>query len=86
MSQNTTANVRMFGPAADVAGADEITVELPAGSTLNSLIVALAKEHPGLAPIMEDATILMMSQAVTRDQLLPVGEVTVEVMSDEFDG
>jgi molybdopterin synthase catalytic subunit len=40
-----------FASAADILGADELTLELPAGSRVEDLRTRLDRDHPGLAPL-----------------------------------
>ncbi len=42
----------MFAVARQLAGADQVTVDLPAGSTVADLRNCLAMEHPDLAPLL----------------------------------
>ena len=46
-------SVRLFARAKDLAGADHVTVFLPAGSTVGELRRRLVKEEPALAGILE---------------------------------
>ena len=42
--------VRLFARLKDLAGADELTRDLPAGATVAALWIALADEYPALSP------------------------------------
>jgi hypothetical protein len=44
--------VRLFGPAREVVGADQVEVDLPAGATAGAALAALAASQPGLAGLL----------------------------------
>ena len=48
-----TLTVRLFARARDLAGADAVSVELPAGATAADLRRRLAAQCPRLAPLLE---------------------------------
>jgi molybdopterin converting factor subunit 1 len=48
-----TLTVRLFARARDLAGADALSVELPAGATAAELRRRLAAQCPRLAPLLE---------------------------------
>lgn len=43
----------LFGPAADAAGADRITLSLPERATVGDALAAIGREYPVLAPAVE---------------------------------
>ncbi len=42
--------IRLFARLRDLAGASELTREVPAGATVAAVWESLAREHPALAP------------------------------------
>lgn len=58
MAENTLA-VRYFAGAAAASGTTGEDVVLPAGSDVAALRGALVARHPGLAPVLEVATLLV---------------------------
>jgi molybdopterin converting factor subunit 1 len=47
-----TVRVRLFARARDLAGADVVSVELPAGATVAGLRAALGEACPKLGPLL----------------------------------
>lgn len=45
--------VKLFAAARELAGADELAVELPAQATVGELRAKLASDCPALAPLLE---------------------------------
>ena len=70
--------VRLFGPAREVVGADQVAVDVPAGSTAGAALAALAASHPelaGLLPRSRVAVNLAYVDAGTR--LAPGDEIAI---------
>ncbi len=70
--------VRLFGPAREVVGADQVAVDLPAGATAAAALAALAAAHPdlaGLLPRSRVAVNLAYVDAGTR--LAPGDEIAI---------
>ena len=57
--------VRMFAVARQLAGADEVTCELPPNATVGQLRAALAKSVPHLAPLLPRMMIAVDSEYAT---------------------
>jgi len=67
----TRVEVRYFAGAAAAAGTDTEHLELPAGSTVDDVLVALAAAHPALRPVLEVASVLL-DEVVVRERSTPV--------------
>jgi len=52
-----TVRVLLFAAARDLAGADTVTVELPAGATVADLRATLSKTFTALAPLLAKSAI-----------------------------
>lgn len=52
MSGGTRHVVRLFGPAREAAGAEEIALELREPATAADAIAVLAASHPALKPLL----------------------------------
>jgi len=57
-------NVKLFAAARQLAGADQLAVELPEGSTVSDLRYRLAMEHPDLAPLLPHVLFAIGSEYV----------------------
>jgi molybdopterin converting factor small subunit len=57
-------NVKLFAAARQLAGADQLTVDLPEGSTVSDLRYRLAMEHPDLAPLLPHVLFAIGSEYV----------------------
>lgn len=58
-------NVKLFAVARQLAGSDELGVDLPEGSTVGDLRDRLALEHPDLAPLLPHVLFAVGSEYVT---------------------
>jgi len=68
-----TVRVRYFAAAAEVAGCDEETVQLPQGATVGQLRTELSARHGhGMETVMRSGSFLVDS-VVSRDPDRPVG-------------
>ncbi len=63
--------VRLFAVAKQLAGTDEVTLEVPEGSTLAKLRLALAAEVPAIASVLPHILFAAGSEYVTDDSLVP---------------
>jgi molybdopterin converting factor subunit 1 len=66
-----TVTVRLFARARDLAGADAVSVELPAGATAADLRRRLAAQCPRLAPLLERSALAVNDEFADESQ--PVG-------------
>ncbi len=57
-------NVKLFAAARQLAGADQLAVDLPEGSTVSDLRYRLAMEHPDLAPLLPHVLFAIGSEYV----------------------
>lgn len=71
----------LFGPAADAAGADHITLSLPERATVSDALAAIAVQHPALAFAVKDgrgARLAVNHQYAPADRpLAPTDEVAL---------
>jgi molybdopterin converting factor subunit 1 len=68
-----TVTVRLFARARDLAGADALSVELPAGATAADLRRRLAAQCPRLAPLLERSALAVDDEFADEDQPLREG-------------
>ena len=59
--------VRYFAGAAAAAGTDAERLDLPAGSSVDDALAALAAAHPALVPVLEVASVLV-DEVVVRER------------------
>lgn len=57
--------VRLFARARDLAGAEEVTAELPAGATVAELRRELAARYPDLARLLECSAVAVNEEFAT---------------------
>jgi molybdopterin converting factor subunit 1 len=70
--------VRFFARAKDLAGADVVSVDLPAGATVNDLRRQLAHAYPPLANLLEHSALAVDNEfAADSLVLLPGTEVAL---------
>jgi molybdopterin converting factor subunit 1 len=73
-----TCRVRLFARAKDLAGAESVTVALPAGATVADLRRQLASEYPSLAVILQRSAIAVAGDFAEDSLTLPAtGEVAL---------
>jgi len=71
-------HVRLFARARDLAGADVVAVDLPAGATVRDLRRRLAEVHPYLAGLLERCAVAVDNEFADDKLPLPPGaEVAV---------
>ena len=80
INNTTTCRVRLFAGAAEAAGADTITVELPAGRSLAELVTHLGTDDQRLAEVLSVCTFLLNGQAAASHTVLPGGSAAVDVL------
>jgi molybdopterin converting factor subunit 1 len=73
-----TVTVRLFARARDLAGADALVVELPAGATVAQLRGRLAERCPALAALLARSALAVDGEFAREDQPLDgAGEVAL---------
>jgi sulfur-carrier protein len=65
--------VRLFAVARELAGADEVEVELPSPGNAEQLRNALAEQVPALATVMRQVLLAVNSEYVQGETLIPAG-------------
>jgi molybdopterin converting factor subunit 1 len=68
-----TVTVRLFARARDLAGADRVTVEIPADATAADLRRRLGEQVPALAPLLERSALAVGGEFAEDGQLLTAG-------------
>ncbi len=68
-----SVQVRLFAVARELAGADVVSLELPALGTVRDLRAALAAEVPALAEILPHVLFAIDSQYVAEESVVPDG-------------
>jgi len=63
--------VRLFAVAKQLAGTDEITLDVPEGTTLGKLRLALAAEVPAIASVLPHILFAVGSEYVGDESLVP---------------
>ncbi len=71
--------VRLFARAKDLAGADQVDIELGAPATVAALRRRLVLEHPGLKEVAERSAIAVDEEVAQDDLVLRPG-VTVALL------
>lgn len=61
------ATVKLFAAARDLAGGDQLAVELPTGATVGELRERLRQECPSLGPLLAHAMFAVDAAYVTDD-------------------
>ena len=73
-----TTRVRLFARARDLAGAETLSVDLPAGTTVGELRRRLAGDVPALAGLLERSAVGVNEEYAADDAVIPPGaEVAV---------
>lgn len=65
--------VRLFARARDLAGADTIDVDLPAGATVGDLRQHLAQRYPALAGLLQRSALAVNDDFADDALTLPLG-------------
>jgi molybdopterin converting factor subunit 1 len=66
-----TVRVRLFARAKDLAGADAVTLSLPAGATVAELRRRLAAEYPALTGLLSRCAVAVAGEFAQDIQALP---------------
>ncbi|MGI5951423.1 MAG: MoaD/ThiS family protein [Brooklawnia sp.] len=75
-----TCIVRFFAGAAEAAGAQTRSVQLPAGSSLADLVTRLGSGNEQLAKVLQVCTLLTDGRPSQSSDLLPAGQTSVDVL------
>ena len=67
--------IKLFAVAKQLAGAEAISIELPAGATVQDLREAIGDQHPVLRDITTRAMIAIDTEYVSDDALVPENTV-----------
>jgi len=66
--------IRLFARLRQIAGASDLTRELPAGSTVETVWQALAAEYPGMAPFRRSVSAAVNAEYARFTQALADGD------------
>lgn len=66
--------VRLFGPAREAVGADEVDLALPSGSSAAAALAALAGAHPAVAALLPRSRVAVNLQYVDAGTPLAPGD------------
>lgn len=69
-----TILVHLFARARDLAGADAITVEMPAGATIAELRRWLARVRPELGSLLQRSAVAVNQEFASEDLILKPGD------------
>jgi molybdopterin converting factor subunit 1 len=67
-----TVQVRLFARAKDLAGAEAVAVDLPAGATVADLRRRLAADHPALAGLLQRCAVAVNDEFADDALTLPL--------------
>jgi molybdopterin converting factor subunit 1 len=65
------AHVRLFARAKDLAGVDQVAVDLPHGATVADLRRQLAAQYPALTALLERSALAVNEEFADDTQTLP---------------
>jgi molybdopterin converting factor subunit 1 len=68
-----TLTIRLFARARDLAHADAIVIDLPAGTTVATLRQELARAHPALAGLLARSALAVDNEFAADDLVLRPG-------------
>ncbi len=63
----------LFASLRDLAGCDQIEVELPDGSSIEDLVAAIAVQHPDLADRLASTRVAMNERFSTAEEVIESG-------------
>jgi molybdopterin converting factor subunit 1 len=63
--------IRLFARVRDLAGADALSVELPAGATVGDLRATVATRYPALAGLLRHSVFAVNNEFATDTLVLP---------------
>ena len=69
-----TVTVHMFARAGELAAADHVVVEVPAGATVAAVRAALAAAVPALAPLLERSAVAVNHDFAEADRVVGPGD------------
>ena len=69
-----TVTVILFAAARDLAGADSLALDLPAGATVADLRAELARRVPALAKLLAKSAVAVNHDFVEDDRVLAPGD------------
>lgn len=70
--------MRLFGPAREVVGADQVEVDLQAGATAGAVLAALAASHPGLEGLLPRSRVAVnLAYVDAGTRLAPGDEIAI---------
>lgn len=69
-----TVSVKLFAAARELAGGDEVRIELPAGASAKVARAALAAQWPRLAPLAERSLLAVNAEYVAEKTLIHAGD------------
>ena len=69
-----TVTVILFAAARDLAGADSLALDLPAGATVTDLRAELARRVPALAKLLAKSAVAVNHDFVEDDRVLAPGD------------
>jgi molybdopterin converting factor subunit 1 len=68
-----TVRVRLFARARDLAAADAVSVDLPAGATVAELRRRLGDTQPALGPLLAKSAVAVNEEFAGDDTVVPAG-------------
>jgi molybdopterin converting factor subunit 1 len=69
-----TLTVLLFAKLRDLAGAEAVAIELPAGATVTDLRRRLAELHPAVAPLLERSAVAVNHDFADHALVLRLGD------------
>lgn len=76
----TSCTVRFFAGAAEAAGTQTTTIELPTGATVADVVATLGADNQRLAEVLSVCTLLLDQRPAEPSTVLSVGQVTIDVL------
>ena len=77
-SARRSVHVKLFAGARQLAGADELTIDLPAGGTVGELRDAMARLHPDMLPLLRRARFAVNCEFASDETTVPAsGDVAI---------
>ena len=68
-----TVSVRLFARARDLAGAEDVRIELREGATVADLRVSLGEACPALGPLLPRSAVAVNEEFAGEDLVVPPG-------------
>lgn len=76
----TSCTVRFFAGAAEAAGTQTMTIEMPAGATLADLVATIGVDNPRLIEVLSVCTLLLDQRPAEVSTVLSAGQATIDVL------